>query len=70
MKNSIKWHEERLKNMTISAQRRRQVANCELRAAEELESNVEFLTRQIEAAKKSGKTEFDPEKYLVKRKAK
>lgn len=63
----VERHRERLKNMQSSliianGQRDRAIARAMM-----IEGECEFLLRQITEAERRGKTEFDADRYLVKR---
>jgi hypothetical protein len=66
MKYPIQWHKECLRNMTASAQKKREEANRVREDADRIDRDVAFLARQIEAAEKAGKDGFDGERFMAK----
>jgi hypothetical protein len=67
MKKSIEWHEETIKNKF-------EFFDLKIKEIEDLETiankilnEINFLSLQIEEAKRLNLTEFDRDKFLVKR---
>lgn len=67
MKQPIKWHEECLKNMRASLERKLQEIERHNQDADRLKQEVQFLSEQIQAAILAKKDGFDSEKYLHKK---
>ena len=70
MKMSIDWHKRNLENM--KSYRDRVALDIERRQLDlsRQESDITFLTEQIETAIKEGRDGFDDDKFLLKRKKK
>lgn len=65
---SIEWHKEALKNNEIYIlKEENQLKERILKLAKDKES-LKFRCTQIEIAEAEGKTEFDPDRFLIKRK--
>ncbi|TXH43094.1 MAG: hypothetical protein E6Q97_34755 [Desulfurellales bacterium] len=67
MKHTIKWHEECLANSIRTNEGLRSEANRLLKMCEEADSWIEFYENQILQAKHRGVSEFDREKFGVKK---
>ena len=67
MKQSIKWHEECLKNSMDHAQRTADYAERQVSSAEQAWRNCEHLAAQIKKAKEQAKDGFDSERFMVKK---
>lgn len=64
MKQSIKWHEECLINLTESAKRKSAEADRATKECQHIWGLVRRLELQIESARKQKKDGFDSDKYL------
>ena len=70
MKNSMKWHEDVLKNQKLSlASVAKTIERLQSQYADQLE-RVIFHEVQIEKAKQLGKDGFDEERFMKTRKGK
>lgn len=67
MKQKIEWHQRGLRNMEIYLQKEREVLTKQIDKVNKLKNDVEFLREQIKKAKSEGRTDFDAEKYMVKK---
>ncbi|HEV2098519.1 MAG TPA: hypothetical protein VGR45_06280 [Stellaceae bacterium] len=63
----VEWHRERLKNAQDSLRRYDAELARERERIDRLRALTDFLLRQITEAERRGKTEFDADRYLVKR---
>lgn len=67
----LSWHEECLRNMKASLlreeKRLREYVDSQIASIENLRKDIETSELQIARAKKEGKTEFDRERYNVKK---
>jgi hypothetical protein len=68
MKRPIAWHKENLKNMQFTATELSELAMRQKKEADRTWCDVEALQVQIARAEREGRTEFDAEKFNVKRK--
>lgn len=66
----ISWHEECLKNMRQHCARIGEVARLKQREFDECRAKLSFAEEQLSTAKKEGKSSYDKEKYLIKRRIK
>jgi hypothetical protein len=64
----ISWHEECLINRKASLARERLTLDSICLQVGKLMDEISFAERQIAEAKRRGLYEFDPDKFLVKRK--
>ena len=65
----IAWHEECLRNREASLELAERQARNAAAVAEGLRATNAFYRNQIETAKSAGRTEFDADRYLIKRRA-
>ena len=63
-KQTVKWHEECLKNFEASTQRQMKLAAKEIRLADLMQMEVLYCKKQIEIAKKKKMDSFDKDKFL------
>jgi len=66
----IEWHEKNLLNRKYYLQRLKEVLDQKQREIWRHEEEISLLETQIKVAKERGKTQFDKERFLVKRKLK
>jgi hypothetical protein len=66
-KHPISWHLECLHNWEHSLNKMKAEVEREKQRLDNEEYKYKFYSYQILAARKKGKTEFDHEKYMVKR---
>ena len=59
---------QNLLNMALHLKRAEKILADDTKFVQRIRTECDFLQRQIDEAKKLGKTEFDPEKFLVKKK--
>ena len=64
----LAWHEENLASANVYLSEKRQALARMQAEVEEVKNIVAFYERQIAEAKQRGLTEFDPCRFLVKRK--
>ena len=64
---SIAWHEECLKNFELNLANKEQELVRLTTEVTRWREEVEFRKQQIAAAKAQGKTEYDADRFLVKK---
>lgn len=67
---SLEWHKATLKNATDYYQKMKERLDSEFAEYTKGIEKLEFKAKQIAEAEKLGKTKFDADKFLIKRKEK
>jgi hypothetical protein len=65
---TVGWYEEMLKDMNMVLESKEYVLKGYQEDIAVLKNRIEFLRKQVDTAKREGKTSFDRDKYLVRRK--
>jgi hypothetical protein len=66
----LEWHKKNLKNATNYYQRMKETIDAEFEKYTSGLNELTTLTKQISEAERLGKTKFDADKFMMKRKEK